>query len=86
MTTKAQLGTIGALPAQVTNTRALTAPWRLPELYQFGQRLYTAFNTASDYCSSPSLATYAALRSVGDHWSSPRSLDAQLSGDSQRSD
>ena len=78
MTTKAllaQIGTIGALPTQVTNTRALPAPWRLPELYQFGQRLYTgAFNSASDYCSSPSLAAYAALRSVGDHWSSPRSV------------
>ena len=78
MTTKAllsQIGTIGALPTQVTNTRALPAPWRLPELYQFGQRLYTgAFNSVSDYCSSPSLAAYAALRSVGDHWSSPRSV------------
>ena len=33
-----------------------------------------AFNSASDYCSSPSLAAYAALRSVGDHWSSSRSV------------
>ena len=34
----------------------------------------SVFNSASDYCSPPSLAAYASLRSVDDHWSSPRSV------------
>ena len=52
-------------PSSVATTRAI--PVR-------SATIYGTFNSASDYCSSPSLAAYAALRSVGDHWSSPRSV------------
>ena len=78
MTTKAllaQIGTIGALPTQVTNTRALPAPWRLPELYQFGQRLYTGLLTQpATTVALPAWQRMPRSAPSATIWSSPRSV------------